>query len=425
MPTEPMTCRCKRMEWENSSKMWSDHEQDCLWTTITCPNCNTKCLPTGAISYKDGLFGMLSTPFRKGDLLGLKKQKEETVKIKLSEAVSSIMGDTSGIIGVWIIVWGENPTVLQEVVKAFRKHQALSTCQRHVSSFSSMPVESERSAANIIIHVTGGPTGMTLEITKNRHGKMRRFDCMADCYFKESNMNQNDVEKAWPYKHLRHEISGDASYAGCFRILRDAKKDGVIENWWYTAKGIRGCPTAAVMLKGNTNPVRYDDNDGTKGDLGILREAADYVLGLRKKAEKQPEDVQYLHLRRFKRDGARGLPIGIAWAKGGITLCYIKEGPWYKVGAAFCSYQDDYVEVAGEVLAKERLFNSPMYIHEHDWKGDVARRLTCPQGRQWYEHAVQQGYPEKWQLKEYKETWLKVTASPSTINELWPFEYRI
>lgn len=125
---------------------------------------------------------------------------------------------------------------------------------------------------------------------------------------------------------------------------------------------------------------------------------------------------QYLHLRRFKRDGARGLPVGIVWAKGGITLCYVKEGPWYKVGAAFCSSQDDYVEVAGEVLAKERLLNSQMYIHEYDWKGDVARRLTCPQGRQWYEHAVQQGYPNKWKLKEYKETWLKVTASPITIN---------
>jgi hypothetical protein len=228
---------------------------------------------------------MLSTPYKEDDLLGMKKQKEETVKIKLSEAVSSIMGDTSGIIGVWIIVWGENPTVLQEVVKAFRKHQALSTCQRHVSSFSSMPVESERSAANIIIHVTGGPTGMTLEITKNRHGKMRRFDCMADCYFKESNMNQNDVEKAWPYKHLHCDSAG---YAECFRILRDAKKDGVIVSWMFEAYSLTQEPSPRLVVA--PTMVRNDavifQDDGTKGDIGILREAADYVMGLRKKAEK-------------------------------------------------------------------------------------------------------------------------------------------
>lgn len=293
---EPMTCRCKRMEWDAHHEIWGDHKQHHLFISITCPDCDTKCLPKGAISYKDGLFGMLSTPFRKGDLLEvLKNPKEETVKIKLSEAVSSIMGDTSGISGVWIIVWGENHVGLQEVVNAFRKHQALSTYQRRVSHFSSMPVESERSAADIIIHVTGGPTGMTLEITKNRHGKMRRFDCMADCYFKESNMNQNDVEKAWPYKHLHCDSAG---YADCFRILRDAKKDGVIQSWWYDIQGIRGCPTAAVMLKGNTKPSRHDDKDGTKGDIGILREAADYVLGLRKKAEKpNPKTMSALDCR--------------------------------------------------------------------------------------------------------------------------------
>ncbi len=291
---EPMTCRCKRFHWDADVSKWIDIKVAAYYLCATCPDCNTDCLPTGVVCYQEGAWLMLSTPYKEDDLLGMKKQKEETVKIKLSEAVSSIMGDTSGIIGVWIIVWGENPTVLQEVVKAFRKHQALSTCQRHVSSFSSMPVESERSAANIIIHVTGGPTGMTLEITKNRHGKMRRFDCMADCYFKESNMNQNDVEKKpdHPYqfghdtdgcgKHYKHLHPDTAGYAECFRILREAKKDGVIGNWWYDAKGICGCPTAAVMLKGNTKPVRYDDNDGTKGDLGILREAADYVLGLRK-----------------------------------------------------------------------------------------------------------------------------------------------
>lgn len=290
---EPMTCRCKRMVWDDSSKMWSDHDQDCLWTTITCPDCNTKCLPTGVVCYQEGAWLMLSTPYKEDDLLGLKKQKEETVKIKLSEAVSSIMGDTSGIIGVWIIVWGENPTGLQEVVKAFRKHQALSTCQRHVSSFSSMPVESKRSAANIIIHVTGGPTGMTLEITKNRHGKMRRFDCMADCYFKESNMNQNDVEKkAWPYKHLHCDSAG---YAECFRILREARKDGVIRDYGYYALSTNNNPMVSVWKYTTGCGRNFDDTDGTKGDIGILREAADYVLGLRKAKEKPDLKTMNVH----------------------------------------------------------------------------------------------------------------------------------
>lgn len=217
------------------------------------------------------------------------KNKEKTVEIKLSEAVHSIMADPAFTQKAWIIVWGDNHVAVGTVVDAMRKWQRDSIYQRPIAGFTKMPYPMEVERADIIIHVTGGPTGMTLEITKNRHGKMRRFDCMADCYFKESNMNQNDVEKAWPYNHLHCDSAG---YAECFRILREAKKDGVIDDWYYAAKMPDGPPGIDVYPVKGHGFESFRDKDGTKGDIGLLREAADYVMGLKKKAEKpDPKDM--------------------------------------------------------------------------------------------------------------------------------------
>lgn len=207
------------------------------------------------------------------------------------------------------------------------------------------------------------------------------------------------------------------------QILQQALEDKIIMGWH--GRAMFDPPTNHRVTLKLLEGLSWDFNGVNIQDA--FHQASDYCLAAQKhrKAketamlEKQPEDVQYLHLRRFTKDSDGCTTVEVVQDKGGITLCYIKEGPWYKVGAAFCSSQDDYVEVAGEVLAKERLLTSPMYIHEYDWKSDVARRLTCPQGRQWYEHAVQQGYPKKWKLKEYKETWLKVTAPFSFGPILW------
>ena len=85
---------------------------------------------------------------------------------------------------------------------------------------------------------------------------------------------EHPKEKTMPYN------DDNRSYADCFRVLREAKKEGVIANWDYES----AVPGINLYHRNASNPTRLYDN-GTKGDIGILREAADYVVGLRKKNE--------------------------------------------------------------------------------------------------------------------------------------------
>ena len=74
-------------------------------------------------------------------------------------------------------------------------------------------------------------------------------------------------------------------YADCFRILGEAIKDGIISDWWYGAKQTNEEPGIDVYLPGG-KIATLRDTDGTKGDIGLFRESADYVMGLRSEQAK-------------------------------------------------------------------------------------------------------------------------------------------
>lgn len=108
----------------------------------------------------------------------------------------------------------------------------------------------------------------------------------------------SDEPGRWTYKHLKPDSAG---YIECFRILREAKKDGVICGWQMNSghgydhkKYVTDYNVPAVI--GFYGPASDGQNDivfaedGTKGDIGLLREAADYVLELKhqKWLESQP-----------------------------------------------------------------------------------------------------------------------------------------
>lgn len=115
----------------------------------------------------------------------------------------------------------------------------------------------------------------------------------------------------------------------------------------------------------------------------------------------QPEP-KYLHLRRYSIKDHDYLQTG------GITLAYIREGHWYKVGAAFCSHRDVYVKdgvgakgrAIGRTLAKQRLWTNPCWIHQTDWGWSlIPSRLTNSWGRAWYDTALRKGLGRTWELR--------------------------
>lgn len=124
---------------------------------------------------------------------------------------------------------------------------------------------------------------------------------------------------------------------------------------------------------------------------------------------------------------------------GGVTLAYVRQGNWYKVGAAFCSLKDkyrrhtptirhkvkpalwaqnrdgDWEEVkpavwheapgqcVGAELAKVRLKIAPIWLHTIDWHNDgwncIAHRMATVAGRAWLDHADRSGLGEWWELR--------------------------
>lgn len=79
---EPLTCRCKRMKWvDYFVSMWFDTKLVRYRESVKCPDCQTECMKTGAICYKDSTGVMLSLPYQEGDLLEIltRPKKETTV----------------------------------------------------------------------------------------------------------------------------------------------------------------------------------------------------------------------------------------------------------------------------------------------------------------------------------------------------------
>lgn len=142
-------------------------------------------------------------------------------------------------------------------------------------------------------------------------------------------------------------------------------------------------------------------------DRMTTQQAYEYLLSKTKELTMpdQPEP-KYLHLRKHN-TGAT-----FCDRAGGITLAYIKEGHWYRVGASFCSLKDTYRKdgivkqkdgsgkPVGRRLAKARLWTSPSWIHENDWTWDnIPRHLTTAEGRAWYQEALHDGMYMWWNLR--------------------------
>jgi len=136
------------------------------------------------------------------------------------------------------------------------------------------------------------------------------------------------------------------------------------------------------------------------------------------------DEPKYVHLRRYSKRTRQ------YEQTGGITLSYVREGDWYRVGASYCSLKDQYRAdtyqrkvgqahwqqrgeqwfqlepvrfedvVVGKSLAKQRLWNSPCWVHKDDWSWDrLVSHLTDSDGRAWYVTALKKGLGRDWVLQ--------------------------
>ena len=218
------------------------------------------------------------------------------------------------------------------------------------------------------------------------------------------------------------------SYTDISQPLRDAKEKGLITNfiwyreprremWWSTEP----IPPTYVYVdrfghgsrrtfKGDTIEEAYDKAAAYVATLekpvvtlSTKDHVSDYVAyslqALKELAV--TEKTEYLHLRCYDLDNHEFMQTG------GITLAYIREGKWYKVGAAFCSLKDMYQKdgvvngkEVGRRLAKARLWTAPAWIHEEDWLyHSIPSRLTCKEGRAWFDHAMRKGLSDWWDMR--------------------------
>lgn len=118
----------------------------------------------------------------------------------------------------------------------------------------------------MVVEVSGELRDITLRITKNRFGK---------CYTLKANAFDNTSPKE---KRVNRY-----SYDECFRIMRKAKKDGIIRGWGFCSNNsnVEQQPATWVERDGLVGTKRFTD-DGTKGDIGVLNEVVAYVNRLSK-----------------------------------------------------------------------------------------------------------------------------------------------
>lgn len=180
------------------------------------------------------------------------------------------------IITPFVAFWGKNDTCVISIVNKFCE---LCDDRLHVWGFKYDPFPMNEMAyiADMIVKVRDNK----LEVQKNRYGKNFTLD------YEPEEPAMSDNSGRWTYKHLKPDSAG---YAECFRILREAVKDGIIRNWYYGTEMPDGYPGIDVHSKNGHGFEASRDTDGTKGDIGLLREAADYVLELKhqKWLESQP-----------------------------------------------------------------------------------------------------------------------------------------
>lgn len=72
------------------------------------------------------------------------------------------------------------------------------------------------------------------------------------------------------------------SYAECFRVLRGAKKDRIIKGWSYNNRE-NAFPAIILSYQDKLLSTKsFADEDGTKGDIGVLNEAVEWVVARKK-----------------------------------------------------------------------------------------------------------------------------------------------
>lgn len=277
---EPLTCRCKRMKWCDRTSVWFDSWLHRYFLAVQCPDCNSHCQSTGAITYKDGPFTMLSTPYREEDLLESLRNQEATVT--LEDAVKVLFNQFhENTHGQYIILWVESKDdkdLLVAVCDAICANP-LNLPLFELSTVIGRPMVDTCERASMIVRVSGTPEKIELNIQKNRYGSTFNLHCTTE-------------------EKTVHPDS--SSYGECFKVLREAKKDGVIKGWWMNSghgydytKGVPMYDTPTrIGFYGSASDGQNDivfEDDGTKGDIGILREAAAYAKDLR---AKQPKPVE-------------------------------------------------------------------------------------------------------------------------------------
>ena len=203
---EPLTCRCKRMKWWNNM-MWFDAIGKRLYTYVVCPDCHTTCDYTGAISYKDGPFGMLSTPYREEDLLESLRNQEATVTLK--DAVKVLFNQfPENTHGQFILLWVESKDdkdLLGAVGDAMCENP-LNIKHFELGTVVGRPLAGTCETAAMIVRVSGTPEKIELNIQKNRYGSTFNLHAIKETPVTEA------IESEPRYLHLRRRDMETGEY---------------------------------------------------------------------------------------------------------------------------------------------------------------------------------------------------------------------
>ena len=311
---EHNACSCGRM-------VWCPDEYGCWWldkyTTVrvvgfnrVCPDCNDRCMSKGAVEHKTTWGSVTYLPFKPGDIFDVLRQKsratyfdeghtadamaycmsialnKEKTTMSLSDAVDDLLGTINGDL-YDCVVYGDAEAV--QSVNLWISDRYIKNSLWSWPTFCVRPLTIEEyDLASVVIHCTGTMQGgFTIYVEKNRRGPCKHYVC--NTFKKGTPAMSNATQHAHSYqfgpdtdgcgKHYQYLHPDSAGYAECFRILREAKKDEVILNWEYNSR----FPHFRVISENCLDGDVFQDRAGQKGDIGILREAADYVLGLRER----------------------------------------------------------------------------------------------------------------------------------------------
>lgn len=295
---EPMTCRCKRYVWKDDDPKlarWLDTKTQYRWSEINCPDCNTKCMSTGTVTYTDGWISMVSLPYRERDFYS-RLTGARADWIVFDDMVDNHYVDAMGYANnAWATVNGKKYPVKSwsinidpakgnswtvtgvavdtEKMTKERKMLSVEECKQKlneavdnnvIKQWKFFPYSSDFwKAYGIEITYMDGATRSFTGNT-NAHAHNQAVEYVAFITPKEKKVNRY-------------------SYDECFRIMRKAKKDGIIRGWGFCRNNsnVEQQPATWVEHDGLFDTKRFTD-DGTKGDIGVLNEVVAYVNRLSK-----------------------------------------------------------------------------------------------------------------------------------------------